>query len=152
MTGSVNQTYASGLDQIVSYITGRLVFIYLPTPVGQLGNEKIWLTYLNRGAYAVIDPHNFGRYYNNIITDVSGFGAWWTTMAKRYASNSRVIFDTNNEFHDEDNTLVANLNQKAIDSIRAAGATSQYIFVEGNSWTGAWHWVSTKHTSFNSLI
>lgn len=64
-------------------------------------------------------------------------------MAKRYASNDKVIFDTNNEFHDEDNTLVANLNQKAIDAIRAAGATSQYIFVEGNSWTGAWHWVRT---------
>jgi endoglucanase len=40
-----------------------------------------------------------------------------------------------------DNTLVYQLNQAAIDGIRAAGATSQYIFVEGNSWTGAWHWV-----------
>jgi hypothetical protein len=64
-------------------------------------------------------------------------------VAKRYASNDHVIFDTNNEFHDEDNALVASLNQKAIDAIRGAGATSQYIFVEGNSWTGAWHWVST---------
>ncbi|KAI1186726.1 glycoside hydrolase family 5 protein [Nemania serpens] len=118
MTGKVNETYAAGLDTIVKYITGK-------------------------GAYAVIDPHNFGRYYNNIITDENGFGAWWSTMAKRYATNTKVIFDTNNEFHDEDNTLVANLNQKAIDAIRAAGATSQYIFVEGNSWTGAWHWVSS---------
>lgn len=40
-----------------------------------------------------------------------------------------------------DNTLVANLNQAAINGIRAAGATSQYIFVEGNSYTGAWTWV-----------
>ncbi|KAI0448535.1 glycoside hydrolase family 5 protein [Xylaria acuta] len=118
MTGTVNETYASGLDQIINYITGK-------------------------GAYAIIDPHNFGRYYNNIITDVNGFGAWWSTMAKRYASNDKVIWDTNNEFHDEDNALVASLNQKAIDAIRAAGATSQYIFVEGNSWTGAWHWVSS---------
>lgn len=39
-----------------------------------------------------------------------------------------------------DQTLVLNLNQAAIDGIRAAGATSQYIFVEGNSWTGAWTW------------
>ncbi|KAF2966526.1 hypothetical protein GQX73_g7073 [Xylaria multiplex] len=118
MTAAVNTTYAQGLDSIVSFITGK-------------------------GAYAIIDPHNFGRYYSNIITDVDGFGAWWSTMAKRYASNDKVIFDTNNEFHDEDNTLVANLNQKAINAIRAAGATSQYIFVEGNSWTGAWHWVSS---------
>ncbi|KAJ3580006.1 hypothetical protein NPX13_g555 [Xylaria arbuscula] len=48
------------------------------------------------------------------------------------------------KFHDEDNTLVANLNQAAITAIRAAGATSQYIFVEGNSWTGAWHWVTNE--------
>lgn len=62
-------------------------------------------------------------------------------MAKRYAKNEKVIFDTNNEYHDMDNELVGRLNQAAIDGIRAAGATEQYIFVEGNSWTGAWHWV-----------
>lgn len=39
--------------------------------------------------------------------------------------------------------VVRNLNQAAIDAIRAAGATSQWIFVEGNSWTGAWTWVSS---------
>ncbi|KAI4869132.1 glycoside hydrolase family 5 protein [Hypoxylon rubiginosum] len=118
LTGTVNETYAAGLDDIVTFITGQ-------------------------GAYAVIDPHNFGRYYSNIITDVAGFGAWWTVVAKRYATNEKVIFDTNNEFHDEDNTLVGQLNQAAIDAIRGAGATSQYIFVEGNSWTGAWHWTSS---------
>ena len=41
-----------------------------------------------------------------------------------------------------DNSLVFRLNQAAIDGIRAAGATSQTIFVEGNSWSGAWTWVS----------
>lgn len=40
-----------------------------------------------------------------------------------------------------DNTLVAQLNQAAINGIRAAGAKSQYIFVVGNSYTGAWTWV-----------
>lgn len=40
-----------------------------------------------------------------------------------------------------ENSLVADLNQAAIDGIRAAGATSQYILVEGNSWSGAWTWV-----------
>lgn len=91
----------------------------------------------------MIDPHNYGRYYNNIITDVDGFGAWWTTIAKRFASNELVIFDTNNEYHDMENSLVADLNQAAIDAIRAAGATSQYIFVEGNSWSGGWTWISS---------
>ena len=42
-----------------------------------------------------------------------------------------------------DDKLVFNLNQAAIDGIRGAGATSQLIFVEGNSWTGAWTWVGS---------
>lgn len=47
-----------------------------------------------------------------------------------------------NEYHDMDQDLVLQLNQAAIDGIRAAGATSQYIFVEGNSWSGAWTWAT----------
>ena len=83
-----------------------------------------------------------GRYYEKVITDVDGFKKWWTTVAKLFATNDKVVFDTNNEYHDMDNSLVQRLNQAAIDGIRAAGATTQYIFVEGNSWSGAWTWVS----------
>jgi endoglucanase len=43
-----------------------------------------------------------------------------------------------------DQNLVLNLNQAAINAIRGAGATSQYIFVEGNAWTGAWSWNTTN--------
>ncbi|KAL2150394.1 hypothetical protein VTH82DRAFT_6957 [Thermothelomyces myriococcoides] len=118
LTGTVNETYSAGLIDTVNYVT-------------------------EKGAYAVIDPHNFGRYYEEIISDVDGFKAWWSTTAKLFADNELVIFDTNNEYHDMDQTLVVDLNQAAIDAIREAGATSQYIFVEGNSWTGAWTWVSS---------
>ncbi|CAM6004453.1 unnamed protein product [Sphagnum balticum] len=83
------------------------------------------------------------RYYGNIITDTAGFEAFWKTVATQFKSNSHVIFDTNNEYHDMANALVASLNQAAITGIRAAGATSQTIFVEGNSYTGAWTWVSS---------
>lgn len=54
-----------------------------------------------------------------------------------------------------DDKLVFNLNQAAIDGIRGAGATSQLIFVEGNSWTGAWTWVGSslhpQHTHHNII-
>ncbi|KAH0024947.1 endo-beta-1,4-glucanase, partial [Aureobasidium melanogenum] len=73
------------------------------------------------GAYAIIVPHNY-----------------------EFKDNEKVIFDTNNEFHDESSTLVAELNQAAIDAIRSVGATSQYITVEGNVWTGAWTWTTTQ--------
>jgi len=39
--------------------------------------------------------------------------------------------------------LVVELNQAAIDGIRDAGATTQWINVEGNAWTGAHAWVSS---------
>jgi endoglucanase len=99
----------------------------------------------NAGAWAVLDPHNFGRYYGNIITDKAAFGSFWTKVGKHFAANPRVVFDTNNEYHDMDQKLVFDLNQAAIDAVRAAGATSQYIFAEGNGWSGAWSWNVTNN-------
>ncbi|EKD16131.1 uncharacterized protein L3040_007780 [Drepanopeziza brunnea f. sp. 'multigermtubi'] len=98
----------------------------------------------DKGAYAVLDPHNFGRYNGAIISDVAGFKTFWTTLATPFKANAKVVFDTNNEYHDMDQTLVLNLNQAAIDGIRATGATSQYIFVEGNSYSGAWTWAAVN--------
>ena len=119
LTASFDQSYLKNLTETVNFITGA-------------------------GKYAVLDPHNFGRYYGNIITDAAAFKAFWTNVGSQFKSNPRVIFDTNNEYHDMDQTLVLQLNQAAIDGVRAAGATEQYIFVEGNSWSGAWTWNTTN--------
>ncbi|VUC35424.1 unnamed protein product [Clonostachys rosea] len=118
LNGPINETYFNGLQKTVTHIT-------------------------DKGLYAVIDPHNYGRYYGKVITNVTGFGAWWTTVATRFKNNRLVIFDTNNEFHGMKNELVRDLNQAAINAIRAAGATTQYIWVEGNAWSGAHSWVSS---------
>ncbi|GIC92460.1 uncharacterized protein Aud_008926 [Aspergillus udagawae] len=119
MTGTPDATYMADLVSTINYITST-------------------------GAHAIVDPHNFGRYYGNIITSTSDFAAFWTTVATQFKDNDLVIFDTNNEFNTEDQTNVLDLNQAAINAIRAAGATSQYIFVEGNSWSGAWTWESVN--------
>ncbi|KAK5662427.1 hypothetical protein OQA88_8338 [Cercophora sp. LCS_1] len=119
LNGPLDPAYSKSLQDIVQYVTSK-------------------------GAYAVLDPHNFGRYYEKVITDVEGFGAWWSTVAKLFATNEKVIWDTNNEYHDVPSDLVLRLNQAAIDAIRKAGATSQYIWVEGNAWTGAWTWTTTS--------
>lgn len=42
------------------------------------------------------------------------------------------------------------MNQAAINGIRAAGATTQYIAVEGNSYSGAWTW-NTTNTNLANL-
>jgi endoglucanase len=107
MTSALNANYLSGLSTVVSYIT-------------------------DAGGYSVLDPHNYGRYHGAIITSTSDFKTFWTNVAAEFKSNDKVIFDCNNEFHDEpSNALVVSLNQACIDGVRAAGATSQYIFVEG---------------------
>ncbi|KAL5365174.1 glycoside hydrolase superfamily [Aspergillus floccosus] len=119
MTGPPDSTYLQGLKKTVTAIT-------------------------DSGAYAVLDPHNYGRYSGSIISSTSDFKAFWKTVAGEFASNDKVIFDTNNEYHDMDQSLVLDLNQAAINGIRAAGANTQYIFIEGNSYTGAWKWASTN--------
>ncbi|OKP14781.1 hypothetical protein PENSUB_5845 [Penicillium subrubescens] len=119
MTGSFDSDYLKNLTTVVNYIT-------------------------QAGAHAVLDPHNYGRFNGAIISSTSDFETFWTNVAGQFKSNDLVIFDTNNEYHDMDQTLVLNLNQAAIDGIRAAGATSQYIFVEGNSYTGAWTWTTVN--------
>ncbi|KAF4766379.1 hypothetical protein HAV15_010674 [Penicillium sp. str.  len=118
ITGTPDATYLAALKSTIKFIT-------------------------DSGAYAVLD-HNYGRYNGNIITSTSDFKAFWKTVATEFASDEKVIFDTNNEYHDLDQTLVLDLNQAAIDAIRAAGATSQYIFVEGNAWSGAWSWTTNN--------
>ncbi|CAI7565551.1 unnamed protein product [Penicillium glandicola] len=119
MTGTPDATYLAALKSTVKFIT-------------------------DSGAYAVLDPHNYGRYAGNTISSTSDFTTFWKTVATEFVSNEKVIFDTNNEYHDMDQTVVLNLNQAAIDGIRAAGATTQYIFVEGNAWTGAWSWTDNN--------
>ncbi|TVY23338.1 putative endo-beta-1,4-glucanase B [Lachnellula hyalina] len=119
ITASLDATYLADLKTIVSFITAA-------------------------GGHAVIDPHNYGRYSGSIITSTSDFQTFWQNVATEFASDSNVVFDCNNEFHDmPSNTLVAELNQACIDGVRAAGATTQYVFVEGTSYTGAWTWVSS---------
>ncbi|KAG8710992.1 hypothetical protein FRC09_020832 [Ceratobasidium sp. 395] len=118
LTGSFNATYLAALKQTANYITGK-------------------------GGYAVLDPHNFMRYNNGIISSTSDFSTWWKNLANEFKSNSRVIFDIMNEPHDIDAATVFNLNQAAVNAIRASGATTQLILVEGTSWAGAWTWVSS---------
>ncbi|KUJ21983.1 glycoside hydrolase [Mollisia scopiformis] len=122
MTASLDATYLAALKTTVEFIT-------------------------TAGGHAIVDPHNFGRYDGTIFTSTSDFQTFWTNVATEFATNDNVIFDCNNEFHDEpSNTVVADLNQACIDGVRAAGATTQYIFVEGTSYTGAWTWVSSGNS------
>ncbi|PPJ50321.1 hypothetical protein CBER1_06440 [Cercospora berteroae] len=124
------------------------------TPGGlTAGFEKYYLANLtqtvnaitSKGAYAMIQPHNYGRFNGQIMTSTSDFGTWWRNVAGVYKNNDKVIYDTNNEFWGMSGRVVADMNQAAINGIRATGA-QQTIHVEGNAWTGAWTWTTAKGT------
>ncbi|KAG9004813.1 hypothetical protein FRB94_002062 [Tulasnella sp. JGI-2019a] len=122
LTGAFDPTYLSGLTTTVNYVTGK-------------------------GAYAVIDPHNYLRYNNTIITDSVAFSGWWAKLARQFSSNKHVVFDIQNEPWGIDASVVFTFMQAAVNSIRGTGATSQMILVEGTSWTGAWSWTSSGNAA-----
>ncbi|KAH0585170.1 hypothetical protein H2248_008426 [Termitomyces sp. 'cryptogamus'] len=127
LSGAFDATYLNSLTTIVNYITNT------------------------KNAYAVVDPHNYMR-YNGAIINSSDFSSWWTRLAGQFKSNPRVIFDLQNEPNGIDATTVAAAMQSAVNAIRAAGATTQLILVEGTSWTGAWTWTSSGNAAaFASL-
>jgi hypothetical protein len=92
--------------------------------------------------YVIIDLHNYARWNGGIIgqggPSNDQFANIWSQFASHYKSQSRIIFGIMNEPHD-----VPDLNkwgqsvQAAVNAIRAAGATSQYILIPGSSWSSA---------------
>ena len=45
----------------------------------------------SKGAYAVLDPHNFGRFNGAIISDVNAFKTFWTNLATPFRGNGKVV-------------------------------------------------------------
>ena len=72
----------------------------------------------------MIVPHNYGRYYDKIVTDVAGMQKFWQTLATPYKDNQYVIFDTNNEckFQDSNSNLVSHV----------------YSCIQSMIWTNPW--------------
>ncbi|KAF7304424.1 Endoglucanase 1 [Mycena chlorophos] len=110
---------------------------------------------VTKGAYALIDPHNYMRYNDPSNQPFSGsvigntsdpnaattaqFGEFWGELARRFATNPKVVFGINNEPHDMPTQLILANDQIAIDAIRAAGAP-QLILAPGNGFTGGHSW------------
>ncbi|KAI1127883.1 glycoside hydrolase family 5 protein [Nemania abortiva] len=124
--------------------------------------EAVDYVTVTKGAYAILDPHNYMRYNDPSSQPYSGsvigntsdataatteqFGAFWGELAGRFKDNEKVIFGLMNEPHDMSSELVLANNQAAIDAIRAAGATN-LIIMPGNSWTGGHAWTEGSDPS-----
>ena len=125
----------------------RLPFGWNPAVGGQLGGtlNPSWFTAydklvqytLSKGAYAILDLHNYARWNGGIVgqggpTDAQ-LASVWEQLAKKYSSNAKVIFGLMNEPHDIPNIgTFAKTLQVSVNAIRSAGATSQYILLPGS--------------------
>ncbi|KAI1321375.1 endoglucanase 1 [Xylariaceae sp. FL0255] len=133
----------------------------------QLYQDAVNYVTVTKGAYAILDPHNYMRYNDPSSQPYSGsvignttdpkaattadFGAFWGELASRFANNTKVIFGLMNEPHDMPTSLVLANNQAAITAIRAANATN-LIIMPGNSWTGGHSWTTEPDASADTMF
>ncbi|KAK0666424.1 endoglucanase 1 [Cercophora samala] len=117
--------------------------------------EAIDYITITKGAYAILDPHNYMRYNDPSSQPFSGsiigntadptaattaqFAAFWGELASRFAENEKVLFGLMNEPHSMPTKLVFDNLQAAITSIRATGAKNM-ILTPGNAWSGGHYW------------
>jgi endoglucanase len=127
--GALDATYAGKLDAIVNYATSA-------------------------GATVIIEPHNFARYYGNVVgtTAVPNgvFADLWKRLGARYAANTKVMFNLVNEPHDLPTEQWVSAANAAIAAIRGAGGANTVV-VPGNAWTGAHSWTSNYYGTPNSV-
>ncbi len=127
--GAFDASYFQKLDAIVKYATSK-------------------------GAYVVLNPHNFARYYGAVIGSVSvpnaAFADLWTKLANQYAGDGRVVFNLVNEPNGMPTEQWVSAANSAIAAIRTSGAKN-LVIVPGNAWTGAHSWFQTFYGTPNAV-
>eukprot|EP00727_Mastigamoeba_balamuthi_P011326 m51a1_g6816 putative endoglucanase precursor (endo- -beta-glucanase) (662) ;mRNA; f:284845-287440 len=108
----------------------------------------------SKGAYAVIDPHNYARYNGGIIgsttVTVANFVDFWTRLSTLFKSNSLVIFAIMNEPNTMDTATWFSAALSVHTAIRAI-TTTNWILIPGNAWTGAHSWLDTWYGTSNGV-
>jgi len=103
----------------------------------------------SRGMTVVLDVHNYGHYYDQVIgVDVpnSSFADLWGKLAAEFKSDENVWFGLMNEPYKQSATQWIDSANAAIAAIRDEGAT-QKIMVPGSYWSGSYSWTtSDNHT------
>lgn len=92
---------------------------------------------VTKGAYAILDPHNYMRYNDSSQQPTTGsvignttdptaattaqFGEFRGELAVRFKNNSKVIFGLMNEPHDMPTSLILANDQVVVNAIMKAG-------------------------------
>jgi endoglucanase len=127
--GPLDATYAAALDSIVAHVTAK-------------------------GGRVLLNPQNFARYYGHFVGTAavpsSVFANFWSRVALRYASNTRVVFGLMNEPNGLPTEQWVAAANAAIVAIRGAGATNT-ITVPGVDWTNAYSWYDSSYGTPNAV-
>jgi endoglucanase len=104
-----------------------------------------------RSMRIVLDPHQYGRRRVDGQAHIIGegdrvtaahFASFWRELASRCRNRAHVIFNLQNEPHDQDRSALVRVHNAVIEAIRESGA-SQLILAPGSSWSGAHSWRSS---------
>lgn len=106
-----------------------------------------------KGLTVLIDPHNYGRYRQQVIGSPgvphTAFGDFWSRLATAFKHNPKVLFGLMNEPHGMATENWVGAANEAIRRIRATGA-AHTIAVPGNAWSGAHSWASNFYGTPNA--
>jgi len=105
------------------------------------------------GIALIWDLHNYGRYdgipLGSTGLPTSSLANTWAKIAQYYKDRPDILFSLMNEPHDMPSETVVEMQNLAILSIRAAGATNT-IMVNGNAWSGAHSWANSWYGTPNA--
>ncbi|MDQ0290787.1 cellulase family glycosylhydrolase [Oligosphaera ethanolica] len=110
---------------------------------------------INSGGRVILDPHNFARYHDKVISSedvtIEHFADFWQRLAERFKNDDRVIFGLVNEPHDMPVATWLDAANAAITAIRQTGANN-LILVPGGNWTSAFSWFNDWGDGANADI
>jgi endoglucanase len=110
----------------------------------------------SKGAWVLLDPHNYARYNGAIIGDTgspvtaAAFADFWRRLSTTF-THPHVVYGLMNEPRDMRTELWLADANAAITAIRGAGARN-LVLVPGNAWTGAHSWDETWYGSSNASV
>ncbi len=124
-----------------------------PLDQAELRRLRKSVDYLNsRGAYVILNPHNYARYRGRVVGDgvkLEAFADFWGRLAAQFERHDGVVFGLMNEPHNMPTEQWVDAANVAIRAIRSAGA-SNLILVPGNHWSGAHAWYSFSYGISNA--
>jgi endoglucanase len=118
--------------------------LYAPLDRTELGRiDQVVVAARARGMQVILDPHNYARYYGNLIGSSAvpnaAFADFWHRLAAHYRDEPTIwAYALMNEPYNTGGMWSA-AAQAGVDGIRAVDM-GHSILVPGDQWSGAWSW------------